>query len=234
VRLPGPGHGAPLFVLERVGVVAGGTRLLDDVSATIPARLLTAVVGPSGAGKSTLLRLLNRLVEPTTGQIILDGRPLPSWDVLALRRRVGLVAQQPVLLGERVLDELRVGRPDLTGAHASDLLAVAGLPDHFLDRRTAELSGGEAQRVCLARQLAVEPEVLALDEPTAALDPASVAAIERSLGQLLAGGHTVVMVSHDPAQVRRLAGHVLALRGGRLVEEGPPAALRHLDVEVQT
>jgi putative ABC transport system ATP-binding protein len=226
-------QGAPLFVLDRVGVVRGGARLLDGVSATIPGGLLTAVVGPSGAGKSTLLRLLNRLVEPTSGQLLLDGRPLPSWDVLALRRRVGLVAQQPVLLGERVLDELRVGRPDLTAERAGDLLAVVGLPGQFADRRTAELSGGEAQRVCLARQLAVEPEVLALDEPTAALDPASVAAIERTLGQLLAGGHTVVMVSHDPAQVRRLAGHVLALRGGRLVEEGPPAALRHLDVEIQ-
>jgi putative ABC transport system ATP-binding protein len=225
---------AARFVLDRVGVVAGGARLLDGVSATIPAGRLTAVVGPSGAGKSTLLRLLNRLAEPTTGQVLLDGRPLPEWDVLALRRRVGLVAQQPVLLGERVLDELRVGRPDLDAEQANGLLAVVGLPERFGERRTEELSGGEAQRVCLARQLAREPEVLALDEPTAALDPASAAAIERTLGRLLASGHTVVMVSHDPAQVRRLAGHVLALRGGRLVEEGPPAALRHLDVEVRT
>jgi len=234
VRLLDLRQGAPLFVLDRVGVVHGGVRLLDGVSATIPAGRLTAVVGPSGAGKSTLLRLLNRLTEPTTGRLLLDGRPLPEWDVLALRRRVGLVAQQPVLLGELVLDELRVGRPDLTAEQASSLLAVAGLPERFGERRTAVLSGGEAQRVCLARQLACEPEVLALDEPTAALDPASAAAIERALGQLLASGHTVVMVSHDPAQVRRLAGHVLALRAGRLVEEGPPAALGHLDVEVRT
>lgn len=225
---------APLFVLDGVGVLHGHARLLDEVHAVIPARRLSAVVGPSGAGKSTLLRLLNRLTEPTTGRLLLDGRPLPEWDVLALRRRVGLVAQQPVLLCERVTEELRVGRPDLTADQARGLLARVGLPDRFLERATAGLSGGEAQRVCLARQLACEPEILLLDEPTAALDRASAASIERALRWLLGDGRTVVMVSHDLAQTRRLADHVLLLEGGRLVDQGPPAIIGDPRFEVRT
>src|SRR5437764_1384290 len=115
------------------------------VPGRVPAGRCTAVVGPSGSGKSTLLRLLNRLVEPTAGRILLDGVPLPALEVLALRRRVGLVAQHPVLLADRVADDLRVGRPQLDDGRVAELLARVGLPAGFDQRRTAGLSGGEAQ-----------------------------------------------------------------------------------------
>jgi putative ABC transport system ATP-binding protein len=138
------------FVLDEVTVIRGRARLLQGVSTQISPGRCTAVVGPSGAGKSTLLRVLNRLEEPTTGRVLLDGAPIAETDVLALRRRVGLVAQRPVLLTTRVTDETRVGRPDLSAPQVGELLERVGLPAGFGDRRTAELSGGEAQRVCLA------------------------------------------------------------------------------------
>src|SRR5215831_1745181 len=114
--------GAPLFTLENVTVRRDGAVLLDRVTCQVPAGECTVVTGPSGAGKTTLLRLLNRLEEPVTGQVCLDGRPLPGHDVLALRRRVALVAQAPVLLTSRVLDEVRAGRPGLGEEEAARLL----------------------------------------------------------------------------------------------------------------
>jgi putative ABC transport system ATP-binding protein len=218
------------FVLDAVGVRRGGRLLVDDVTATIQAGACTAVTGPSGAGKSTLLRLLNRMLEPTAGRVLLRGTPLPALDVLALRRRVGLVAQRPALLTGEVLDELRVGRPDLPLDEARSLLAEAGLPDDFADRATDGLSGGEAQRVCLARALALRPEVLLLDEPTSSLDPASAEAIERVVREQCDAGGTVVLVSHDTAQARRLADDVIVLSAGRLTEHGPPREIAYLQM----
>src|SRR3954463_16331459 len=156
--------------LEDVDVVRAGVTVLDGISAQIAPGRCTALAGPSGAGKTTLLRLLDRLEEPTSGAVLLHGRALPSYDVLEVRRRVGLVQQVPVLLGDTVLDDLRVGRPTLSEDEAIELLARVGLRDQALSRGTASLSGGEAQRLCLGRALAVGPEVLLLDEPTSALD----------------------------------------------------------------
>jgi UDP-glucose/iron transport system ATP-binding protein len=216
------------FVLDRVGVRRGEAVLLDAVPATIAAGRCTVIVGPSGAGKSTLLRLLNRLIDPTSGRVLYQGVPLLELDVLTLRRRVGLVGQRPTLITGTVLEELRVGRRDLTEAQARDLLDEAGLPPEFVRRRTGELSGGEAQRVCLARALALRPEALLLDEPTSALDRAGAAEVERAVSGLRAEGRTVVLVSHDAAQARRIADEVLVLRAGRLVEQGSPHGVRYL------
>lgn len=222
------GRVAAGFTLEQVTVRRGGAVVLDAVTCQIQAGMCTAVVGRSGAGKSTLLRLLNRLAEPTSGRILLDGRPLAEFDVLALRRRVGLVAQTPVLLTGRVLDDVRVGCPDLRDDQAAALLERAGLPAAMLHRATAGLSGGEAQRVCLARALAVGPAVLLADEPASALDPHSAAAVEAALGDLAAAGTTVVLVSHNAAQARRLASEVLVLDHGRLTERGPAGLVTYL------
>jgi putative ABC transport system ATP-binding protein len=214
--------------LDRVGVRRGEAVLLDGVTCEIRAGACTAVMGPSGAGKSTLLRLLVRLADPSSGRIVLDGRPLAEWDVLALRRRVALIAQTPVLLTDRVIDDLRVGRPDLTAERAAMLLDRVGLSAGMADRATAGLSGGEAQRVCLARALVVGPEVVVADEPTAALDPVSAAAVERLVTGLVMEGVTVVLVSHDAAQVRRVADEVLVLEQGRLMGRGAPHGLDYL------
>jgi putative ABC transport system ATP-binding protein len=208
------------FALERVSVRRGDALVLDEITCQIGSGMVTALVGASGAGKSTLLRLLNRLEEPVAGVVRLRGEPLPSLDVLALRRRVGLVGQQPVLLTETVLDDLRVGRPDLAADHAEALLERVHLPAAMLTRETTGLSGGEAQRVCLARALAVGSEVLLLDEPTSALDAASALTVERTIQDLVAGGLTAVLVSHDSGQARRIADQVLVLAAGRLAEHG--------------
>jgi putative ABC transport system ATP-binding protein len=129
------------FHLEAVDVAHGQTRLLEHVSAHLPAGRCVAVIGPSGAGKSTLPRLLNRLEEPTAGSVLLDGIPLTDLDILALRRRVGLLAQRPVLLAERIAQEIRVGRPDLPEQAILTLLARVGLPAEFTGRRTTGASG---------------------------------------------------------------------------------------------
>jgi putative ABC transport system ATP-binding protein len=220
----GPSH-TEGFRLEQVTVTRGPAVLLAQVNASIPAGRCTAVTGASGAGKSTLLRLLNRLAEPTTGSITLDGVPIAELDVLELRRRVGLVAQAPVLLTDRVIDEVRVGRDNLPEAGAVEWLARVGLEPSFIERATAELSGGEVQRLCLARALAVEPNMLLLDEPTSALDGASAEVIGALVGDYVSAGGTVVLVSHDYGLVESVAAQVLVLEHGHLVACGSPGSL---------
>jgi putative ABC transport system ATP-binding protein len=213
----------PVLALDDVTVVRGEVTVLEGITTQIAPGRCTALAGPSGAGKSTLLRLLDRLEEPTSGAVLLHGRSLPSYDVLEVRRRVGLVQQAPVLLGETVLEDLRTGRPELGEDEARELLARAGLADQSLGRATASLSGGEAQRLCLARALAVGPEVLLLDEPTSALDAVAAMSVERVVRALVADGLTAVLVSHDLRQARRLADDVVVLRAGRIEEAGPAA-----------
>jgi putative ABC transport system ATP-binding protein len=213
-----------LFTLEGVAVRRAGALLLDEVTWHIPAGACTAVTGPSGAGKTTLLRLLNRLEEPDSGRICLHGQPLPDLDVLALRRRIALVAQAPVLLTGHVLDELRAGQPGLDRDQAAGLLDQVSLPTAMLTRSTAGLSGGEAQRLCLARALAAHPHVLLLDEPTSALDAGSARAVEQVAESFVADGGSVVLVSHDPGQTSRIARQVLVLHAGQLTARPAPIA----------
>lgn len=217
------------FVLDRITVVRNNARILDSISARILPGRCTAVVGASGAGKSTLLRLLTRLDDPSSGRILLEGVPLTQLDVLALRRRVGLVAQRPMLLADQVDADLRVGRPQLSDDGVKRLLERVGLPGTFAHRGTSELSGGEAQRVCLARALAVEPEVLLLDEPTSSLDGVSSGVIIDAARDHLATGGTVVLVSHDLAMVRGIADTVLVLDHGRVVGQGHPTDIDYLE-----
>ena len=216
-----------VLALDAVRVQRGDAVLLDGVTAEVAPGRCTAVVGPSGAGKSTLLRLLDRLEEPSSGTVRFHGEPLATYDVRALRRRVGLVQQAPVLLGMTVLADVRTGEP-VDEREAASLLERAGLPGLALDRSTAGLSGGEAQRLCLARALAVRPEVLLLDEPTSALDADAATAVERVVLALVAEGLTAVLVTHDLAQAARLADDVLVLDRGRLVEAGPATSSTYL------
>lgn len=204
----------PLFSFDDVSVRFGDASALHDVCLEIPADGVTALVGPSGAGKSTLLRLCNRLEVPTAGTVSFLGEDTAGLDPLVLRRRVGMVFQRPALFPGTVRDNLQVARPGVGDDRCTTVLERAGLPAAFLDRVADELSGGEAQRACLARTLVTEPEVLLMDEPTASLDPAAVADLERSTRQLAGDGVILVWVTHDLAQARRIADRHVVLHHG--------------------
>lgn len=190
------------FELRDVRVEGDGGPIISAYSATIPAEGVTAIVGPSGSGKTTLLRLLNRLDDPDEGEIRYRGRDVRTYDVLDLRRRVQLVAQVPVTFPGTVADNVTAAAP---GADVAKLLARVGLDGALAGREADRLSVGEAQRMALARALAVEPECLLLDEPTSALDGASRAGVETLVRTLADEGHTMVIVTHDPRQASELA-----------------------------
>ncbi len=182
--------------------------IVAGFSAAAPAGRLTVMVGPSGAGKTTLLRLLNRLDDPDAGAVLFAGRDVRHYDVLDLRRRVQVVGQVPVTFPGTVAANV--------GGDTAALLGRVGLSPALAAREADRLSVGEAQRMCLARSLALDPEVLALDEPTSALDTASKAGVEELIVGLARSGLTVVMVTHDPRHTE-LADHVVTVE--RLARE---------------
>ncbi|HVQ89096.1 MAG TPA: ATP-binding cassette domain-containing protein [Actinomycetes bacterium] len=219
---------AEVFTLDHVTLVREGRVIVDDVCDHIHEGRATALVGPSGSGKTTLLRMLNRLEEPSSGRILLRGVDIRELDVHTLRRRVGLLGQRPIMLSPAVGREVRFAAPNLLDDRALELLQRVGLPDFSLERPTAELSGGEQQRLALARALAVEPEVLLLDEPTSSLDPRAAAAVDAVIRSLVADGLTVVLVSHDLGRAAAITDDALVLDAGRLVERGNPTSVRYL------
>jgi putative ABC transport system ATP-binding protein len=184
--------------------------VLRDLSLTIEPGA-TAVLGPSGSGKSTLLRLLNRLADPDEGTVRFHGEDVRGLHPLELRRRAVLVPQLPAPLPGSVADNVRYG-PALHGRHADPArpLEQAGLDLSYADRDAGRLSVGEQQRVMLARALALDPEVLLLDEPTAALDDRTKSSVEETLARLPC---STLLVTHERAQAERLAGRVLELGG---------------------
>lgn len=195
------------FEYRDVSVDGRDGPIVTGFSARIPAHGLTVMVGPSGAGKTTLLRLLNRLDDPDSGVVLLDGRDVRDHDVVALRRRVQYVAQVPVTFPGTVADNLLHA-----DGGAEELLERVGLAPALVSREADRLSVGEAQRLCLARALSVGPDVLVLDEPTSALDRATSAAVGRLVRSLADDGLTVVMVTHDARQASALADRVIEVR----------------------
>lgn len=215
----------PVLRFEDLRLRRNGMAVLAGLSGSVPGQRITVVAGPSGAGKTTLLRLCNRLDVPDGGRVVYRGRDVAGLDPLALRRQVGMVFQTARLLPGTVDDNLAVAAPDAGRAVRQDALRRVSLPIDLLDRPGRELSGGEAQRVCLARTLITGPDVLLADEPTAALDPTPKLGFERVARELAEGGLTVLWVTHDLDQLRRLADHVLVLLDGRVRYEGPPGGL---------
>lgn len=199
-----------------------GRRILDAVDLTVAGSGVTVVMGPNGAGKSLLLRLLAGLVEPDSGVVRWAGRAPDRRRV----RRLGFVFQKPVLLRRAALANVRFalfdGDRHERSARALAALTRAGLA-HLADTPARLLSGGEQQRLAIARALAPEPEVLLLDEPCANLDPAATAAIEALVGDAGRAGTRIVLVTHDIGQARRLADEVIFLHAGRITERGPAA-----------
>ena len=210
----------PLRVRD-LGYAVAGKRLIDGLELKIEQPGVSVVMGPNGAGKSLLLRLLHGLLEPTAGSIEWGGRALDA----AVRREQAMVFQKPVLLRRSVAANIEfvLGRKGRDWRERRDLiLHDAGL---LAQRRqpARQLSGGEQQRLALARALATGPRVLLLDEPCASLDPAATLAIETRLRQVRAQGIKILLVTHDQAQAHRLADEVLFMCRGRIVEQQPAA-----------
>ncbi|HEV2450156.1 MAG TPA: phosphate ABC transporter ATP-binding protein PstB [Thermoplasmata archaeon] len=218
----------------------GGKKVLYDLSLAIPDQAVTAIIGPSGCGKSTFLRCLNRLHEETPGasvrgSIRLDGEELAEQDPAAVRFRVGMVFQKPTPFPNLSIFENVAAGPRLLGVRGRtelddavvDALVHAGLweeVEEHLDEPGTSLSGGQQQRLCIARALAVHPEVLLMDEPCSALDPIATHKIEALIGKLRSE-YTVVIVTHNLAQARRVSDHTAFFYLGKLVEFGPTAEL---------
>ncbi len=237
--------------LSVVGLDAwyGSRQVLYDIGLELPDRATTAIIGPSGCGKSTFLRCLNRLHEEgvgarVSGKILLDGEDLHGLDPVAVRCRVGMVFQKPTpfpnlsifenvaaglrLMGVRKRDELDQG--------VAEALVHAGLWEEVeaqLDAPGTSLSGGQQQRLCIARALAVRPEVLLLDEPCSALDPIATAKVESLLAKLRSE-YTVVIVTHNLAQATRVSDHTAFFYLGKLVEFGTTDAMFHAPTEKLT
>jgi UDP-glucose/iron transport system ATP-binding protein len=209
------------FELERVTVVRAGRLVLDEITTRIPAAGITVVAGPSGAGKTTLLRLCNRLAVPDTGVVRYRGQPLGELDPLVLRRRVGMVFQRPTPFPGTVADNLAVARPDAGTGELSTALERVALDPGLLGQEARTLSGGELQRMCLARTLVTRPETLLLDEPTSALDAQPKQVFEATARHLADQGITIIWVTHDDAQAARVADRTYQLRDGHLT--GIPA-----------
>lgn len=224
------------LAIRNLNVWYGAQHVLKNISADIPPRQITAVIGPSGCGKSTLLKSLNRLLElneqvRVEGQMLLDSEDIyaAGQDAVEIRTRIGLLAQKPFPLPMSIFDNVAYG-PRIHGLANGNLNAIVqsrleavGLWDEVKDRLNAPASGlsvGQQQRLCLARTLAVEPEVLLCDESTASLDPISARGVEALISRMKAH-YTVVMVTHDIDQAQRVADYILFLWLGELVDHGP-------------
>jgi putative ABC transport system ATP-binding protein len=197
----------------------GGRTVLNGVNATLADHGITVIIGPSGSGKSTLLRLCNRLVVPSSGKVLFEGSDLGDMDPLAVRREVGMVFQSPVALPGTVAENLRVADPTATDQQIEDALARVGLQG-TADRSAAQLSGGEAQRMCLARALMARPRFVLFDEVTSSLDTASARAIEELAVSLAGLGTPSAWVTHDLEQMRRIAHHLVVMVDGRVIQQG--------------
>lgn len=220
--------------IKATRIYPNGKLAVDGVSFTVAEGNLCVLLGPSGCGKTTLLRMTNRLVELSSGEILVDGKSITTQDPVALRRRIGYAIQGVGLFPHRTVAENIATTPELLGTdrkaidqRVDDLLAMMRLdPKDYRDRYPAQLSGGEAQRVGVARSLAADPPLLLMDEPFGALDPIARASIRdefRSLQRSLR--KTTIFVSHDITEALFLADTIALLRDGRLEQYGTPYEL---------
>lgn len=196
---------------------------LQDVSISIRSKDFIAIVGPSGTGKSTLFRMLCRLEDPDSGTLLFENRPLSAWNPNLLRRKVHYVYQTPILFLDTVAQNLayplKLQGKVLPESEMESLLTKVGLPLSLLQRPIDQLSGGEKQRVSLARSLSIQPDVLLLDEPTSSLDQATASLVEETISQYQKDGHTVLWITHQLDQGKKLAHRIWHLKDGKIQEE---------------
>ncbi len=223
-----------MIALEQLTKRYGGNAVVDRLSLEVRRGELLVLLGGSGSGKTTTLKMINRLVEPSAGRVVIDGEDVTTVPPAALRRRIGYAFQQVGLFPHMSVAENVGITPALLGwdagriaARVDDLLGLVELdPATFRDRRPAELSGGQQQRVGVARALAAEPAVLLLDEPFGALDPLTRDRLQQSLAAIRSKiGVTIVFVTHDMVEALLLGDRIAVLREGRLVQLGTPTDL---------
>jgi phosphate transport system ATP-binding protein len=223
--------------VKNLSVSYGGLTALKDVTVDIPDRCITAIIGPSGCGKSTLLRCLNRLIDSddgvrVSGSVVVNGQDVlgRDTDIVSIRKKMGLLFQRPYPLPMSIYDNVAYG-PRIHGERRRGVLdslverylkesSLWGEVKDRLNQPASGLSIGQQQRLCLARGLAVEPEIILADEPTSALDPMSSSRIESRFMELK-DRYTIVIVTHVLRQAKRLADRVLFMYLGELIEEGP-------------
>ena len=220
-----------------------GRAILSNVSFTVAEGESFALIGRSGSGKTTILKLINRLLQPSGGDVLVDGRSTRNWDAIQLRRRIGYVLQEVGLFPHMtitanvgIVPSLEGWTPSRIEARVKEVLLMVGLlPDDFMARYPHELSGGQRQRVGVARALAADPPVLLMDEPFGALDPITRAELQQELKRLLVAlKKTLVIVTHDIPEACVLGSSIGLIQDGRLVERLPPEQfLRSAHPEVQ-
>ncbi|MDB5511451.1 MAG: glycine/betaine transporter [Enterovirga sp.] len=222
--------------LERVSKTFPGTQRasVEALDLEVPDGTTCVLIGPSGCGKTTTLRMINRLIEPSSGRIIVEGVDVTHVDPVQLRRRIGYVIQSVGLFPHFTIGENVATVPNLLGwpkakieARVREMLALVGLdPAEFAARNPASLSGGQRQRVGVARALAADPPVMLMDEPFGAVDPVVRARLQREFAEILRRlGKTVIMVTHDIDEAIRMGDRVAIMREGRLVQYDPPERL---------
>ncbi len=214
----------------------GEETAVDAISLRVDSGELCALVGTSGCGKSTTLRMINRLIEHSEGEIHIDGQPIRRFKEDTLRRRIGYVIQSTGLFPHwtvarniGLVPRLLKWSPERIASRVEELMALLGLPrETFADKYPDQLSGGQAQRVGVARALAADPDILLMDEPFGALDPITREALQDELRELQARLHkTIVFVTHDMDEALRLADKLVVMDAGRIVQQGTPLELLH-------
>ena len=224
-------NGQKLIALDRVSYRIGQAALLSEVSFGVAPRETVMLLGRSGSGKTTALRLINRLLTPTSGRVLVEGRPTTEWDPIRLRRRIGYVIQSiglfphfTVARNIGLVPELEGLPPEQVRARVESLLEKVGLPRETLGRYPHQLSGGQRQRVGVARALAADPPILLMDEPFGALDPITRRELQREfLAMQQDLGKAIVFVTHDVREALLLGHRIGVLEGGCLIWWGTGA-----------
>lgn len=222
----------PTIDIQNLCLTRGKQQVLKNVSITIADGDVLLIIGPSGGGKSSLLRCINRLAEIDSGKIIIDGVSIYDQPVIELRRKIGMMFQKTAPFEGTIADNITYG-PALIGDNLSrerilELMKMASLPADLIDKPASELSGGQEQRLGIARALANNPSILLLDEPTSALDPIATHHVEESLLELRKKlGLTMIWVSHSIEQARRVGNRVLLLDEGCVLREDSVSAMLH-------